>query len=248
MKNDLPTCALAAGAGLRSSWDELPALRKTPGVYRGESLFKHVRSADEQTVAAVAAVARAVDAAGWNDRSFANWGVLAAPRALGRHRFLGSLDRFRKLGAKSVSPLITPTLSLHAVAGVVSIALQMNGPHYGVSGHGDHIGEALLAGLALMAADRLEGVWIVVSELDPEPTITPSGDVLGPTTVQAAALALTPAASGHEVVLLSGAAPPSTAAALVAWLLSDREQAWRCPATGVGVLELRRRQLLRLAG
>src|SRR5262245_41083203 len=98
--NDFPTCAMAAGAGLRSSWDELPALRKSPGMYQGESLFKHVRSADEQTVAAVAAVARAVDAAGWRDRSFADWGVIAAPRAAGRSRFLASQSRFRALGAK----------------------------------------------------------------------------------------------------------------------------------------------------
>src|SRR5205823_2480660 len=85
---------------------------------------------------------------GWHDRSFAEWGLIAAPRFLGRIIAAGAMARFKTQGVPGMSPLIIPTLSLHAVAGSLSLALQTHGFNYGVGGGHGHLAEALLTGLA----------------------------------------------------------------------------------------------------
>ncbi len=187
---------------LRVPFAEIAGLRKNPGplltARPPASLMKH---ADHQTVLAIAAVLSASRDAGWGDRSFEDWAVIAAPRFLGRALAAAALDKFSRVGASGVSPLIIPTLSLHAVAGSVSLAIQSRGFNYGIGGGPNHLGEALLGGLAARD-DGAPGVWVVATGFDPEPVPDVSGNCLNPAFGYAVALALVPELSGQARLAL----------------------------------------------
>jgi hypothetical protein len=191
---DTTTCAVEAYGVVRVPVEEIAALRKAPGPSIGTkippSLLKH---ADHQTVLALASVLKASHDFGWSGRSFADWGVIAAPRFLGRIGAASAMYKFTQAGASSVSPLIIPTMSLHAVAGSVSLAIQARGFNYGVGGGPAHLAEALLAGLAARDDGDVPGVWVVATGFDPEPVPDVSGKSLTPSTGFGVALALTPA-------------------------------------------------------
>ena len=148
---------------------ELPALRQRPGPDVGlalpPSMLKH---ADDQTVVGLAAVFRAIHDHRLEPNSFADWGVVAGPRFLGRALFTTALQRFAAEGAWGVSPHLIPHRSLHAVSGTVSQALHLHGPNFGVGGGPNAALEAILAAVALLGADRLPGVWLVLTEWQPE--------------------------------------------------------------------------------
>jgi hypothetical protein len=196
---DAGACAVGAFGVVRAPLDEIPALRKAPGPLIGHrfppSLLKH---ADGQTVLATAAILRAIHDARWHDRPFHDWGVIAAPRFLGRLALAPSLRKFSRLGASSVSPMIIPTLSLHAVAGSISMVLKAHGFNFGVGGAEGHLAEALLVGLAAWDDRRLPGVWVVATEWDPEPIPDDTNGSWVPSVGTAVALALVP--STAEVV------------------------------------------------
>ena len=118
---------------------------------------------------ALAAVKKAIERAGWQDRLFANWGVVASGRSFGRVRFDVAIERYRRMHTRGASPLVVPHLSLHAMSGTLSIALGMHGPNFGVSGQANHLGETLLAGLGMIGCEEVEGLWVVACDLDPEP-------------------------------------------------------------------------------
>ena len=191
---DMTACAVEAYGVVRVPVGEIAALRKAPGPSIGTkvppSLMKH---ADHQTVLALAAVLTAAHDFGWSDRSFADWGVIAAPRFLGRIGAASAMHKFSEAGASTVSPLIIPTMSLHAVAGSLSLAIQARGFNYGVGGGPGHLAEALLAGLAARDDGGVPGLWVVATGFDPEPIPDLSGQSLTPSTGYAVALALTPA-------------------------------------------------------
>jgi hypothetical protein len=245
---DFPTCGVCAAAGVRVPWSEIAEVRRSFGTYRGQALASLVRQSDEQTVLAVAAVLRAIDRAGWRERSFENWGVVASGRSFGRVRFGAALDRFRRTQARGTSPLIVPHLSLHSMAGTLSIALDMHGPNYGVSGQAEHLGETLLAGLGLVEDDELDGLWIVASDLEPELFL--DGDFAGNSVVgHAAALALSRGAGAIELTLGPGVEPVGRLGHLAEWIDAPAADSWRCGLAGVGVLELTRvAKALRQAG
>lgn len=192
---DATPCALVAHGVVRVPVEEVLALWKGPGPSLGTkippSLLKH---ADHQTLLALAAVLTAADRAGWRERSFAEWGVIAAPRFLGRIIAAAAINRYGQSGAMGVSPLLVPTLSLHAVAGSLSLALKAHGFNYGVGGGPGHLAEALVAGLAARDDNGVPGVWVVATGFDPEPVPDVSGKALTPSTGYGVALALSAAA------------------------------------------------------
>jgi hypothetical protein len=153
------------------------------------SFLKH---ADEQTVAGLAAVYQAIDQAGLRANSFRDWGVVAAPRFLGRPTMAAALQRFAAEGAWGVSPHLIPHRSLHSISGTVSQALKIQGPNFGVGGGPGGTVEVLLAAMALLEGKRLPGVWMVLTCLDPESPPDEAGNMAPGTQAVGLALALTP--------------------------------------------------------
>ena len=88
------------------------------------------------------------------------------------------MDRFKKQGVPGMSPLIIPTLSLHAVAGSLEPGLEDHGFNYGVGGGHGHLAEALLTALAARDDDGVPGVWVVATQFSPEPVPDTVGNSL----------------------------------------------------------------------
>jgi hypothetical protein len=158
-------CDVAAHAIVRADLESLPELRRNPGPAPGEPLppcfLKH---ADEQTVVGLCAVYRAIHEAGLSATCFRDWGIVAAPRFLGRSTMAAAVQRFAVEGAWGVSPHLIPHRSLHSVSGTISQALKIHGPNFGVG----ESAEILLAATALLHGKRLPGVWVVLTCLEPE--------------------------------------------------------------------------------
>jgi hypothetical protein len=184
---DLPAAYdLRACAFVQATTADLPELRAN---LVPPALLKH---ADEQTVVGVAAVLRAVREAGLPPDGFGEWGVVAAPRFLGRAATAAALQRFRAEGAWGVSPHLIPHRSLHSLSGTVSLALKAHGPNFGTGGGPEGPDGALLAAAALLADAHVPGVWVVLTGWHPEPVPTEDGQVQPPDAVcSAVALALT---------------------------------------------------------
>jgi len=258
---DPTACAVEAFGVARVPVGEIAALRKSPGPLGAgrkipPSLMKH---ADHQTVLGLAALLRAVHDSGWSDRSFADWGLIAAPRFLGRIVAAGAMDKFKKVGVPGMSPLIIPTLSLHAVAGSLSLALKAHGFNYGVGGGHGHLAEALLTGLAARDDNGVPGVWVVATQFSPEPVPDTAGNSTNASFGYGVALAITAATAANARLNLrvvptaavheggdnrdvSGSEPASGLVALAEFLSGppalSRPRRWYCPLPGGGAVEL----------
>jgi len=165
-----------------------------------------LKHADEQTVAGLAAVSRAMDDHGLENLDFSPWGVIAAPRFLGRAALAVALARFATEGAWGISPHLIPHRSLHALSGTVSQALKIYGPNYGVGGGSDGAAEAILAASALLVDGDLPGLWVVLTGFDPESVPAdpaPGKATSGSADCVAVALALVPARQRQHGVFLS---------------------------------------------
>jgi hypothetical protein len=200
--------SLTAHGVVQALPDELVVLRKKP--WPGDDAFlpaNFLKHSDDQTVAGVAAVFRAIHAFQLDRASFANWGVLAAPRFLGRLAMAGALKKIFAEGAWSVSPHLIPNQALHALAGTLSIALHIHGPNFGVGGGWDSPSEIFMAAAALLTDRELPGLWLVLTAWDPEPVPDKDGRNSLPSVCRAVALALTPPESdwnGHRLHLMAG--------------------------------------------
>jgi hypothetical protein len=197
-------CDLTAHASLRVPLEAIPDLRRQPGPPFVESLpCTFLKHADEQTVVGLTAVHQAIHDGGLRG-SFREWGVLAAPRFLGRLAMAVALPRFLAEGAWGVSPHVIPHRSLHAVSGTISQALKIHGPNFGVGGGPGCEPELLLAATALLHGKHLPGVWVVLTRLGPDAPLASSGAPMPGSFVEALALALAPARadwSGHRLRL-----------------------------------------------
>jgi hypothetical protein len=219
-------CLVAAHAACRIPLRQIATLRSTPLTLKTEplpaSFFKH---ADEQTVAGFAALAQAIQVHDLAGADFTEWGVVAAPRFLGRAALAVALTRFAAEGAWGISPHLIPHRSLHALSGTVSQALKIHGPNFGAGGGADGAAEALLVAGALIADRQLEGVWVLMTGFDPElepVDPTDSGAAQPATECIAVALALQPPVQRRRGVFLTidaAAADDETALARPAFSL-----------------------------
>jgi hypothetical protein len=176
--------------------DSLPERRRQPGPIHGDPLpASFLKHADEQTVAGLAAVYTAIHHGELEAIDFSDWGVVAAPRFLGRPAMAAALQRFQAEGAWGVSPHLIPHRSLHSISGTVSQALKIHGPNFGVGGGPGGVAEALLASAAMLEGQKLPGVWLVLTCLDPEQSPDEVGKPADGTYCLGLALALVPAAA-----------------------------------------------------
>jgi len=168
------SCAVTAFGAMRASADALPTLRQTLKLPGGQVLpASFLKHSDEQTIVGLAAVFQAITNFNLVGASLTEWGVLAAPRFLGRICLAGALQRFVLEGAWGVSPHLIPHRSLHSLSGTVSQALGIHGPNFGVGGGAQSAGECMLAAAALLCDEQAPGVWVVLTGLDPEPILDP---------------------------------------------------------------------------
>ena len=194
---------LIAFAGVRVTMEMLPSLRQRPGPGIGDSLpATFLRHADEQTVAALAAVLHAIHDSGRSVADFKDWGIVAAPCFVGRAMLAVALQRLAAEGAWGISPHIIPHRSQHAVSGTISQVLKIVGPNFGAGGGPGSVGEALLAGTVLLEGNNLPGVWIVVTEWEPEAIPDANGSIRPDAVCQALAVALVAARPGWTGVRL----------------------------------------------
>lgn len=186
-------CDVLAHGSTRATAAEVAVLRQKPGTVRGTPLpAAFLKHADEQSVVGLAAVLRAVEAHHLATTDFSGWGVLAAPRYLGRSAMVTALQRFAAEGAWGVSPHLIPHRSLHAVSGTISQALKIHGPNFGVGGGPGAAGEVMLAALAMLDEGKVPGVWAVLTGWAPEP-VPANGAAQDPEAVcSGLALALVP--------------------------------------------------------
>jgi hypothetical protein len=173
-----------------------------------------LRYSDEQTVAGVAAVFTAVERMGSDPSRFEGWGVVAAPRYLGRANLAQTLRRFDAEGVWGTSPHLIPHFALHSPAGTISLALGLHGPNLGVGGGEHAAAEGWLAALSWLSIGAVPGVWLVLSGWSPE--LRPSRDGGPPSAGECQALALALVSDGGgcgpRVRVLTGAEGPGGAA------------------------------------
>jgi hypothetical protein len=200
---DTICCDVVGLASLLVGPDAFPSLRRQPCCPGREPLpptfLKH---ADEQTVAGLAAVFQAIQHGGLTAVDFSLWAVIAAPSYLGRGHMAQAMHRFRLEGAWGVSPHIVPHFSLHAVSGTISLALKSRGPNFGVGGGPDSAAEAFTVAGSLLAADRLPGLWLVLTGyasdcIPPDPAGPDESCPCAPP-CEAVALALVPASASKS--------------------------------------------------
>jgi hypothetical protein len=189
---------VAAAAVVTATAAEVAALRPKVGPVNGPPLpGPFLKHAEEQSVVGLHALYQALHAANLPADQLAPWGVVGAPRFLGRAYTATALRKFGSEGAWGVSPHIIPHASLHAVAGAISLALKVHGPNFGAGGGPGHVAEGLLAALALLGTG-LPGVLAVCTAWEPEPV--PFAAVPAPAPVcRAVALVLTPAGAGPRL-------------------------------------------------
>ncbi|MFO0808317.1 MAG: hypothetical protein U0746_06815 [Gemmataceae bacterium] len=220
------SCKLLAHGVVRATAAEITALRRepAPGVIVPATLLKF---ADDQAVVGVSAVIRAVQSSGRPNSDFVDWGVVGAPRYFGRLAAAAVIKRHDARGAPGVSPLVAPQMSLHSVAGGVSLALGCHGPVTGLGGGVDSLSDGLIGGLSLLDSTT-PGVWIVLTAYDPEPM-----SECDPAAIcHAVALALTPDAGGVRLDRGNGDERLMSVASLGRFLENDRAPEWECALVG----------------
>lgn len=199
-ENSLDLAVQIAGWGyarLRAA--EFAGLRRSLPAWAVEGtplhFFKH---ADEQTMLAVHAVDNAIQRHGLDPKSQAAFGVIAAPRFLGRTAATAVIRRYLKDGAQGVTPHIISQHSLHSVSGAISVLLGCQGPNLGVGGGPRALDDVLLTQLTLFSPKNIPGVWLVGTAWDPEPIIDRDGICLNDPECFAFALAVQSAVAGNQ--------------------------------------------------
>ncbi|MCU0962142.1 MAG: hypothetical protein MUF48_18765 [Pirellulaceae bacterium] len=240
--DDRLACAVAAHATLRVPLEALGTLRDNPGLDSSPPLPpRFLRHADEQTVVGLAAVLRAMAAPHMARVDFADWGVLAAPRLLGRLSSAATLNKFVEVGVPAISPHVIPQHSLHAVSSAVSVALGLHGPNFGIGGGPESTAEGLLAALTFLRATQVPGMWLVLTEWDREPTPDGQGGSVTPAVCCASALALVPDKGGPTQLRIRATRVNRPAQGLVAWLADQESDGssgrWTLPLSWGGHIE-----------
>lgn len=165
--------------------------RQQPLLWRGQSLssaaLKHV---DEQSYAALLVVIQAIVDAKLQDYDFSEWGVVGAPRFIGRAGLEPHLRKFFAEGPWSVTPHAIPHRCLHSPSGLISQLLGWHGANVGAGGGLTSVGEAFLTAMACLSSDTA-GLWLVLSAYEPE-RLPECVSHAPPWQLEVLALALTP--------------------------------------------------------
>jgi hypothetical protein len=127
-----------------------------------------LKQVDDQSLVALSALKQALEDAKLRPEETSSWGLVAAPRLLGRKRIAESLMKFREQGAWSVSPHIIPHCSLHSLPGLLSQGLRIHGPNIGAGGMPGSEAEAIWAAMTFLEGEHLPGIWIVLTGWDRE--------------------------------------------------------------------------------
>src|SRR5262249_36156227 len=162
------------------------------------------------------------------------------PRWVGRPRAAAALSRFNHEGPGGASPMTVPHLSLHAVSGTISQVLRIHGPNFGTGSGSGSLSQGVLAALGLVAAGNLPGLWLTLSQWEPEPAPDAQGEVAAECICHAVAVALVPRAAdfgGARLQLLPPAPGYSEGKQLPPDVLSLAEfldgsasaRSWLCP-------------------
>lgn len=214
-------CAIRAHAAVAAARSQVETLRDAAPPAGAPPLPpRFLRHCDEHTVVAVRAVLEGL-ASLQDPPARGGCGVVAAPCQAGRLMAARSLAQLHAGGAVTVSPHIVPQGSLHSIAGAVSVALGMHGPHLGIGGGPDALAEGLFAALTLLHGGGCDAVWLIASEWDTEPVLDAGGAAGGDPVCRALALLLTPPAAGGDDRLsltlvpgeVAGDPPPTVALA-----------------------------------
>lgn len=177
--------------------DQLLQQKKAPLTLGGEPIPQAtIKHADDQTIIALLALQRAITSKSLT--GFENWGVLAAPRFIGRAGMAEAWQRFQTEGAWGISPHLIPHRSLHSVSGTISLVLKSRGPNFGVGGGAGAIAECLLAAAGMMRESKVPGTWIVCTSMDPELPPLENGHLLPEARWLGLALALVPQAQSSS--------------------------------------------------
>jgi hypothetical protein len=206
-------CGIAGHAVCEARLSEIAALRDAavpPGVPTLPPRF--LRHCDEQTVVGMHAVLRAIAALPQAGDGLAGDAVVAASCQAGRIMAAKSLALLKTGGAVTVSTHIVPQASLHSVAGAVSVALGMHGPHLGVSGGPEALAEGLLSAITLAAGAGAPRVWLVVTEWDEEPTLDATGAATDDPLCRALAIAIEPGCAAALSLAVHFPQTPASAA------------------------------------
>jgi hypothetical protein len=196
--------------------DDVPGLRRKPGPIPDgwnpvpPSLLRY---SDEQTIAGTAAVFAAIEGMGLPRDRFEEWGVVAAPRFLGRANLAVALSNFLAEGVWGTSPHLIPHFALHSSSGTISLALGAHGPNLGVGGGLHSAAEGFVAALTWISTGAVSGVWLVLSGWTPELIPQPNGGPPAAGACQALAIALVSAgnAQGEAVfrAVVGRGSPPA---------------------------------------
>ncbi len=236
-------CTVSAHTTLRVPLESIGALRDNPGLDSSPSLPpRFLRHSDEQTVVGVAAVLRAMAEPQLAGTDFSEWGVLAAPRLLGRLNAASMLSKFMELGPPAISPHAIPQHSLHAVSSAVSVALGMRGPNFGIGGGPECLAEGLLVALTFLRAAQAPGMWLVLTEWDTDPIPDGNGGSATPAVCCASALALIADAGSGTRLRLRPTPARQSRLGLIDWLsnpaLMTATGHWTLPLSWGGHIEL----------
>jgi hypothetical protein len=243
----LAEAAVVAAAGVSAPLAEVESWRSVhwASAASASSLSKVLRHADEQTIAAFRALTTALHDL-QPPPTLTDWAVIGCPKFLGRMIICGAIVRYFRDPKFSISPHIIPNYTLHAQSGSISIGLSMYGANFGVGGGPWHLPEGLLTALSVISERRHPGLWLVLSEFDPEPRPDEAGKPTNDVVVHAMALALQPVDSGtngHRGILrLYSSEDESdvrpTVPGLAAWWQQSGEEPWLCRYPGLGMLHL----------
>lgn len=187
-----PACAIRGHAYVEAPFTGIGPLRDEPPPPGAPALpARFLRHCDEQTVVAVRAVLEVLARLDELPPS-ESCGVVAAPCQAGRVVTARSLSQLRTGGAVTVSPHIVPQCSLHSIAGAVSVALGLHGPHLGIGGGPDALAEGLFASVSLFQAAACTACWLLLSDWEHEPALDAAGGPLGDPVCRGLALLLVP--------------------------------------------------------
>lgn len=188
---DEPICGRSARYGLsalgimESPLREVDDVRKKLGPPGGPPFSPTVlRCSDAQTVLGLAAVVQAMETAGLSCAQVASWGIIAAPRYMGKEGTGTAIHKYASSGggAWKVSPMVVPHNCLHALSGTISLALEIKGLNFGAGGGPNALVDGLTTACTALDEGRLPGLWLVMTQCFPEPpyvaeaTEDPPGD------------------------------------------------------------------------